>query len=365
MILPNLYKEHPNPHVIELLDTLSIQRVLQSEEYLYILDHIDMQGYTHLCELSRKVTNESYGKDVFMRGLIEFSNYCKQDCYYCGIRKSNNHAQRYRLTIDQILDCCSEGYRLGYRTFVLQGGEDAYFTTGRIEMLIRNIKTAYPDVAVTLSLGERKEEEYVRFFQAGADRYLLRHETASPTLYANLHPASMKQKERVAALHQLKQIGYQVGAGCMVHSPGQENTDLLEDLLFLQQFKPHMCGIGPYLSHQNTPLAGEESGTVEETITMVALVRLMLPNCLLPATTALGTLNPTGREQALLAGANVVMPNLSPTSVRELYEIYEGKICTGDEAAHCRGCIQRKIEHVGLSVNMGRGDSLMERDQCL
>ncbi len=365
MILPNLYKDKPDSRVVNLLDTLMAEKSLCPEDYLYILDHIDIHGYSHLCTLSRGVTNGSYGTDVFMRGLIEFSNYCKQDCYYCGIRKSNHLAQRYRLTIDQILECCSEGYRLGYRTFVLQGGEDAYFTSERMEGLIQSIKTEFPDVAVTLSLGERSYEEYLRFFQAGADRYLLRHETAAPKLYKKLHPESMIQDERMLSLQQLKQIGYQVGAGCMVHSPGQENKDLVEDLLFLQHFKPHMCGIGPYLSHQNTPFAGEVSGTVEETITMVALVRLMLPNCLLPATTALGTLDPKGREKALLAGANVVMPNLSPTSVRELYEIYEGKICTGDEAAHCRSCIQRKIEGVGLSVHMGRGDSLMEGDICL
>ncbi len=359
MILPSLYTDNSNPQVLALLDKLAEASNLKPKEYLYVLDHIDMGGYQHLCKLSRKVTDATYGKKVFMRGLIEFTNYCKQDCYYCGIRKSNRNPKRYRLTNDQILACCAEGYRLGYRTFVLQGGEDSYFTADRMVELIEAIKRDFPSVAITLSLGERNYDEYRAMFDAGADRYLLRHETAALELYGRLHPSSMVQAERVEALYQLKAIGYQVGAGFMVHTPTQTNQDLVADLLFLQDFQPHMCGIGPYLSHRHTPLAGKASGTVEETITMVALTRLMLPNCLLPATTALGTLSPTGREQALQAGANVVMPNLSPTSVRELYEIYQGKICTGDEAAHCRSCIQRKIELAGLSVDMGRGDSFM------
>lgn len=359
MILPYLYTDTPNRRVIELIDRLAQEQTLPKEAYLYIFDHIDISGYNHLKTRSREVTNTTYGNRVYMRGLIEFSNYCKQDCLYCGIRGSNRGVDRYRLTHKDILACCKEGYRLGYRTFVLQGGEDPYFTRERMVAIIQDIKSSYRDVAITLSLGERSYEDYLAMYQAGADRYLLRHEAAAPELYARLHPKRMVQAKRVEALYQLREIGYQVGAGCMVHTPTQENKDLVEDLLFLERLQPHMCGIGPYLSHSDTPLAGQKSGTLEETITMVAMVRLILPTALLPATTALGSLNSTGREEALRAGANVVMPNLSPTSVRELYEIYQGKICTGDEAAHCRGCIQRRIETTGLSVDMGRGDSLV------
>ncbi len=360
MILTKLHDHNLNQKVMSLIDKLKQNNCLERFEYQYILDNIDREAFVYLSKQSREVTNASYGKFVYMRGLIEFSNYCKQDCNYCGIRASNSKAKRYRLNKAQILECCDEGYRLGYRTFVLQGGEDPHFTREVLVDLIRTIKAKYPKTALTLSLGERSYEDYAAFYEAGANRYLLRHETASKRLYEYLHPSAMSFENRMECLHNLKKIGFQVGAGFMVNTPTQTNADLVEDLLFLQEFKPAMCGIGPYLSHDDTPLNNQNNGTVDQTIVLVSLVRLMHPNCLLPSTTALGTLESIGREKALKAGANVVMPNLSPTNVRELYEIYQDKICTGDEAAHCRNCIEAKINTIGLIVDMQRGDTLME-----
>lgn len=360
MILANLTKNGINEQTRLLIDKLEQTNRLGYDEYLYILNNITSDDALYLQAKSRNVTNSTYGEVVFMRGLIEFTNFCTKDCKYCGIRKSNSKVDRYRLSLEQILDCCREGYRLGYRTYVLQGGEDAHFTKDAMVEVIAAIRSEFPDCAITISLGERSYEDYVAFYQAGANRYLLRHETASKRLYNYLHPESMSFENRMQCLVNLKEIGFQTGAGFMVHTPTQTNEDLVEDLLFLQDFKPAMCGIGPYLSHDDTPLANNENGSVEETIVMVSLVRLMLPNCLLPSTTALGTLEKIGREKALKAGANVVMPNLSPVNVREKYEIYQDKICTGDEAAHCRNCIEGKINTIGLTVDMSRGDSLME-----
>ena len=276
---------------------------------------------------------------------------------YCGIRASNKNADRYRLDTETILSCCEEGYRLGYRTYVLQSGEDFWFSTEVLSDLLVKIKTQYPDTAVTLSIGERDYETYKKLFEAGADRFLLRHETASRDLYEKLHP-KMDFDHRIECLNMLKEIGYQVGAGFMVGLPGQTEEHLAEDCVFLKNLQPDMVGIGPFIPHKETPLGAEKGGTVEDTLVMLAIVRLMLPGSLMPATTAMGTLNPKGREMALKVGANVVMPNLSPTNVREKYELYENKICTGDEAAHCRQCIERRINSAGFQVDMGRGDSL-------
>jgi biotin synthase len=292
-----------------------------------------------------------------MRGLIEISSYCKQDCLYCGLRKSNRNAERYRLKPEQILECCQEGYELGFRTFVLQGGEDAWYTEDLLEDLIRTIKSRFPDTALTLSIGERDEEAYRRLYLAGADRFLLRHETASRRLYRSLHP-TMSFDNRRNCLKTLQAIGYQVGAGFMVGLPGQTAEDLAEDLIYLKTFNPDMIGIGPFIPHDQTPLGTAKPGTLEDTLVMVALARLLVPDALIPATTALGTLNTEGREMALKVGANVVMPNLSPVSVREKYALYNNKICTGDESAQCRHGLELRIEAAGFSVDMGRGDSL-------
>lgn len=341
--------------IYQLIDTLHAQGDLPENGLLYILDHMDPASYEYLREKADQKRRLHYDDHVYMRGLIEFTNFCAQDCSYCGIRASNSKADRYRLTEEQILSCCQEGYNLGYRTYVLQGGEDPWFTDDRLCTLIETIKARFPDTAITLSVGERSRESYQRLYDAGADRYLLRHETASKQLYESLHPG-MSFENRMNCLHTLKEIGFQVGAGFMVGLPNQTNADLVMDLKFLHSFKPHMIGIGPFIPHTETPLGGSTGGTVEKTLVMVALTRLMVPGALMPATTAMGTLDALGREKAIKAGANVVMPNLSPTDVRTKYEIYENKICTGDEAAHCRGCIQRRIESAGYTVDMSRGD---------
>jgi len=338
-----------------LLKKLYKYNELSREEILYVLENLDDAHVEKLFDYARRTRDRYYGNRVYMRGLIEFSNICRMNCMYCGIRSGNKKADRYRLTPEQILDCCREGYALGYRTFVLQSGEDPWYTVDRLTDIIAEIKRLFPDAAITLSIGERAEEEYQAFFEAGAERYLLRHETASRPLYEKLHPGASFDNRR-NCLKVLKKIGYQVGAGFMVGLPGQTKEDLVEDLFFLKELNPHMIGIGPFIPHKETPLGSAKGGTVEDTLVMLALTRLMVPDCLLPATTAMGTLHPQGRERALLAGANVVMPNLSPTAVRPKYELYPDKICTGDESAQCRICIERRIRSVDMEVDMGRGD---------
>ncbi|MCF0133004.1 MAG: [FeFe] hydrogenase H-cluster radical SAM maturase HydE [Blautia sp.] len=303
-----------------------------------------------LCVLADKVRRETYGDAVYVRGLIEFSNYCKNDCLYCGIRCHNLNVQRYRLTKEEILTCCEEGYALGYRTFVLQSGEDLSYKARDICEIVYEIKTAYSDCAVTLSIGEKSRQEYQDYFDAGADRYLLRHETASTDHYGMLHPASMSLESRIRCLFDLKEIGYQVGAGFMVGSPYQTTDHLIHDLRFLQNLQPDMIGIGPYLTHNETPFADKPNGSLALTLRLISVLRLMFPYALIPATTALGTIAPNGREQGLKAGANVVMPNLSPVSVRKLYSLYENKICTGEESAQCRGCLEQRVRAAGYRI---------------
>lgn len=338
-----------------LIDQLFEKGNLADDELLSLLNNLDEETTAYLYAKADEKRKSVYGQDVFMRGLIEFTNYCTNDCTYCGIRKTNRDADRYRLTEDQILQCCEVGHELGYRTFVIQGGEDAYYTDDRLVSIIKRIKAEYADCALTVSIGEKPYESYAKYREAGADRYLLRHETNSRELYESLHP-DMSYDERIRCLKDLKEIGFQVGAGFMVGLPNQTNADLVKDLRFLKDLNPEMVGIGPFIPHQDTPLKDETSGDLELTCILLAIVRLMLPKVLLPATTALGSISPSGREKGLKAGANVVMPNLSPTNVRDKYLLYDGKICTGDEAAHCRGCIERRINSAGYEVNMGRGD---------
>ena len=343
--------------VRNIIDKLYNTTNASREELLFLLDNLSEENKEYLIEKAHRVAVENYSKNVYIRGLIEFTNYCIRDCKYCGIRKSNHKADRYRLSIDEILECADIGDKLGYKTYVLQGGEDSYFTDEKMVEIIKKIKEKYPGNAITLSLGERSYKSYKMMFNAGADRYLLRHETASKDLYESLHPNGSFEN-RIQCLKNLKEIGYQVGAGFMVGLPNQNNSNLIDDLIFLKELNPHMCGIGPFIPHKDTPLANEQAGTLEKTITMLALVRLMLPKILLPATTALGSIDPLGREKGLKAGANVVMPNLSPTNVREKYSLYDGKICTGDEAAECRVCIERRINAAGFNLEITRGDSL-------
>ena len=313
---------------------------------------------TELMKTADEVRRENYGDAVYLRGLIEFTSYCKNNCYYCGLRAGNPYAERYRLSREEIMACCAEGYELGYRTFVLQGGEDPYYTDDMICEIVSEIKRLYPDCAVTLSIGEKPRKSYERYFKAGADRYLLRHETANESHYRKLHPENMSGENRKRCLFDLKEIGYQVGSGFMVGSPYQTTDDLIADLRFLQELQPDMIGIGPYITHKDTPFRDKESGTAELILRMLAILRLMFPGALLPSTTALGTIHPMGREMGLKAGANVVMPNLSPTAVRKKYAIYDNKICTGEESAQCRGCLERRVASAGYRIVTGRGDAI-------
>lgn len=343
----------------EQIDRLKKESDLTDEEFRLLLTTLTREEEQYLFAAAREVREAVYGRDVYVRGLIEFTNICRNDCYYCGIRKSNKKAERYRLTPEQIFGCVREGYELGFRTFVLQGGEDSWFTKERLAEIIHAIKREFSDCAVTLSVGERTREEYACWREAGADRYLLRHETAAEEHYRKLHPASMSLSRRKECLYTLRELGYQVGAGFMVGSPGQTVDNLLEDLRFLQELRPHMIGIGPFLAHQDTPFADEPDGSYEQTLILLAILRLIFPAVLLPATTALGTIAPDGREKGLLAGANVLMPNLSPVGVREKYTLYDNKICTGEESAQCRNCLERRVQSVGYRIVTDRGDSKM------
>ncbi len=339
-----------------LVEKLSAGHRLTEAEYRTLLAGRDEETAKTLAERAVAVRKEIYGDEVFTRGLIEIGNICRNDCYYCGIRKSNPHCDRYRLTDEEILSCADEGYGLGFRTFVLQGGEDGFNTDERIGGLLKELKRRYPDCALTLSLGERSRESYQTLFDAGADRYLLRHETADRTHYGRLHPPELSFDNRMRCLRDLREIGYQVGCGFMVGSPFQTEAELAKDLLFVQEFRPDMCGIGPFIPHKDTPFRREQAGSVELTCFLLSVLRLIYPPVLLPATTALGTLHPRGRELGILSGANVVMPNLSPVSVRKKYELYDNKICTGEEAAECRGCLARRMESIGYRLTVDRGD---------
>ncbi|MGN1098020.1 MAG: [FeFe] hydrogenase H-cluster radical SAM maturase HydE [Clostridia bacterium] len=327
---------------------------LSDKELLDIIntDKYDKELFHAADELRRKY----YGTAVYIRGLIEISNICKNNCLYCGIRRDNSEVDRYRLSPEDILSCCENGYELGFRTFVLQGGEDPYFTDDIICGIVSEIKSKYPDCAVTLSLGEKERDSYAAYKAAGADRYLLRHETANEGHYNKLHPAGMSLKHRKDCLFNLKELGYQVGSGFMVGSPYQTSENLVEDLRFLQELGPAMIGIGPFIPHKDTPFKDCAGGTLELTLRMVAILRLMFPYALIPSTTALGTIHPRGRELGLQAGANVVMPNLSPVRVRKLYSLYDNKICTGEEAAECRGCLERRVKSAGYEIVSARGD---------
>lgn len=341
----------------EIADKLIIERSLTKEEWCCLLAQPDEAVVSYLREEARKVTDRVFGRQVYIRGLIEFTNICKMDCYYCGIRKSNPCVSRYRLTEEEILACCKEGYESGLRTFVLQGGEDGYFTAERLCTIIGEIKELFPDCALTLSVGEWDRTSYERFFKAGADRYLLRHETADEAHYGMLHPKNQLFSDRMRCLSDLKEIGYQVGCGFLVGSPYQTPECLAEDLLFLERFRPQMVGIGPFLPAGNTPFEAEKAGSSELTLFLLSVIRLMLPEVLLPATTALGTARTDGRVQGLLHGANVIMPNLSPVGVRAKYALYDNKIHSGNEAAEHLELLKKELAKENFTVAISRGDA--------
>ena len=341
---------------LSIIEQLKTTHTATREQLIYLLKHITDAEREVLREAAQQTAQAVFGNKIYIRGLVEISSICKRDCRYCGLRRSNPNAVRYRLAPEQILSCCEKGYALGFRTFVLQGGEDGFFSDEVVCGVVREIKRRCPDCAVTLSLGERGDESFRRLYAAGADRYLLRHETADLTHYAKLHPDSMSGAERQRQLFALKQIGYQTGAGFMVGSPYQTAENLADDLLFLKKLQPQMCGIGPFIPHKDTAFRDFSQGSLELTLTLLAVIRLMHPRILLPATTALGTIHPQGRELGILHGANVVMPNLSPLEHRKDYAIYDNKICTGDEAAECIRCLSVRMKRIGYQIVTERGD---------
>ncbi len=340
----------------KLIDKLHNEKTLSKAEFVTLLSCFEKEDNEYLFSKARAEAEKFFGNKIFVRGLIEFTNFCKNDCFYCGIRKSNLKAERYRLEKDDILSCCRQGYELGFRTFVLQGGEDLWYSDEKMIDIISSIRNAYPDCAITISIGEKTYEQYLKYYNAGADRYLLRHETANTEHYSKLHPPELSAENRQRCLYDLKKIGYQVGTGFMVGSPYQTAENLAEDLLFIKGLEPQMIGIGPFITHKDTPFSKFPSGKLELTLFLIGILRLMLPNALIPATTALGTINPNGREMGILAGANVVMPNLSPVGVRKKYSLYDNKICTGEEAAECRFCLQNRMKKIGYELVVDRGD---------
>lgn len=341
---------------IELLDKLNSTQSLSIEEYRFLIDKFSAENAAYAAAFAVNRRKEVYKNSVFIRGLIEISNICKNDCYYCGIRCSNKKADRYRLTKAQILSCCDSGYSLGFRTFVMQGGEDPYFTDEVMCDIVKSIKEKYSDCAVTLSLGERSKESYQKLFDAGADRYLLRHETADSCHYSRLHPENLTLENRLQCLNNLREIGFQVGCGFMVGSPYQTSEHLAKDLKFIEAFKPDMCGIGPFIPHKDTPFKDFPAGSADLTCYLLSIVRLIHPQVLLPATTALGTVEGKGRERGILSGANVVMPNLSPESTRAKYELYNNKLSTGAESANGLETLKKNLSDIGYQIEISRGD---------
>ena len=346
-----------------LIDKLEKNQILSKEEFVRLLAISEKDDIDYLTERAKSVRDDIYGKRVFIRGLIEISNYCKNDCYYCGIRRSNKNAQRYRLSKEQILSCCENGYELGFRTFVMQGGEDAFFKDDVVCDIVSSIKERYPDCAVTLSLGERSTESYRKMKEAGADRYLLRHETFDNTHYNKLHPVELDPENRKRCLRDLKALGYQTGTGIMVGSPYQTLENIAEDLLFIKELNPEMIGIGPFIPHKDTPFKDFESGTMEMTLRLISILRLLCPKALIPATTALGTISPQGREKGILAGANVIMPNLSPKEDRKKYMLYNDKLSDGEEAAEGLNKLKESMRKIDYEIVEDRGDCIALKDK--
>ena len=343
-------------NILNLIDKLEREHSLSLTEYEYLLENRSKEATEYLRKKAENVRKSIYGNAVFIRGLIEISNICKNDCFYCGMRKSNTRCQRYRLTPDEILSCAENGYKLGFRTFVLQGGEDGFFTDEVLCGVVKRIKALFPDCAVTVSMGERSEESYRLLKEAGADRYLLRHEAISDELYSRLHPEKMLLKTRINCLQTLKKLGFQTGCGFMVGAPFQNNRHIAEDLKFIEEFQPEMCGIGPFVPHKDTPFGEYPGGSAELTCFLLSIIRLIKPNILLPSTTALGTIHPEGRELGILSGANVVMPNLSPENARKKYELYNNKLNTGAENAFHITELKNKMEKIGYEIVTDRGD---------
>ena len=340
----------------EIIDKANRGEVPSREELIQLLSSFTDEDREYAAKLARAKSQETFGNAVYTRGLIEFSNYCKNNCLYCGIRAGNKEVQRYRLSKEEILDCCEQGYNMGYRTFVMQGGEDPFFTDELFVDIISTVRSLYPDCAITLSLGERSRESYQKLFDAGANRYLLRHESISPCHYAKLHPESMSWQRRMQCLRDLKEIGFQTGCGCMIGSPYQSLENLADELLFYKEFNPQMVGMGPFLPHHATPFKDEKPGSVEMSLMMLSMTRLLLPKVLLPSTTALGTAEQGGRNRGILAGANVIMPNLSPLKQRSKYLLYDNKTGLGEDASEQLVLIEELLNSIGYRSVVARGD---------
>lgn len=343
--------------MIDLIERLSCEHRLDAQGYFNLITACDNDDIFNLLrDKATQTARKQFGFGIFIRGLIEISSYCKNNCFYCGLRRGNIQALRYRLADEEIMDCCKTGYAAGFRTFVLQGGEDAAFTDDRLTHLIANIHNAYPDAAITLSLGERSTESYQLLYDAGASRYLLRHEAANASLYSQIHPSAMSHDNRINCIKSLKEIGYQTGIGMMVGFPGQTINHLVEDLQLIEHFRPHMIGVGPFIPHRHTPFGFYRAGDLRLTLTTIAIARLICPGALIPSTTALATLSPTGRVEGILSGANVVMPNLSPLAARAKYNLYDNKKTTDAEAAENLSLLQYELQSIGYHINPSRGD---------
>ena len=345
-----------NEKIKNLIEDLNSGKKLSLDGFEYILTNYSKEDFSYIKDTASKIAIENFGKKIYFRGIIEFSNICKNDCLYCGIRRSNENVERYRLTLDQILECCEEGYQYGYRTFVLQSGEDGHFNDDTMLEVVSSIRKKYDDCAITLSIGERSRDSYQKLFDAGANRFLLRHEAASKELYEKIHPSNQKWEERFRCLKDLKEIGYQVGAGMMIGVPYQTLRNIAEDLVFIQDFNPHMVGIGPFIPHKDTPFKNEKAGSIELSLLALSLVRIMLPKVLLPSTTALGSLGGDGRQQGVLHGCNVIMPNLSPMSVRKKYLLYDNKAGIENDAKTSIEILKKQMEDIGYEVVVTRGD---------
>lgn len=343
-------------NIIDAVEKLYETSNLSDDELKSLIEADSTELSERLAKRADEVRRKHYGKKVFLRGLIELSSYCKNDCLYCGIRRGNKSAERYRLNYEQILACAEIGYNLGFRTFVMQGGEDSFFTDDYMCNVISALREKYPECAITLSLGERSRESYQRMKEAGADRYLLRHETADEELYRKLHPAEMSLDNRKKCLYNLKEAGYQTGSGFMVGAPYQTTENIISDIRFLQKLQPHMIGIGPFIPHKDTPFAEKKGGTLELTLRLLGIIRLMFPKVLLPATTALGTIAKNGRSMGLKTGCNVIMPNLSPEEVRKKYTLYDNKLITDGEAAEGLALLKKEIKAAGYEPVDERGD---------
>jgi biotin synthase len=321
-----------------------------------IIKWLKADDAAELFAMADDIRKRYFKDEVHIRGIIEFSNYCMKNCFYCGLRRDNKTIERYRISEDEIIDTALKAGELGYKTILLQSGEDGGYTIEGLCAIIKRIRSNL-DCAITLSLGEKSFDEYRSLRDAGADRYLLRFETSDRGLFNKLKPDS-SYENRLDCIKNLKKLGFQVGSGFMVGLPGQTYEILADDILLLRELDLDMIGIGPFLSHHNTPLGNSASGTLDLTLRALAIIRILMPDVHIPATTAMGTVEKGGREKALQCGANVIMPNVTPIKYRKYYEIYPNKICIDDAPSDCRACIEGMLKSLGRAAATNKGDSI-------